>query len=258
MPTKYAKRQLPVQLILYLLVTFVARSCQAPTPIGGTQGLGTSEDLMGSLKQDCEFVFKATEEADGLRRISGTGRAEYIKVDALERDNELKQVTITTMAGNAPFVWSFNYMDTCLRKTLAVIHQDWAYEWLANRREPGATDQGGVRVETNGGELDNRVVMVRLVSFTSDGSSAPENTVESTPASCGVAVVTGVGNERLNVRESPGKTAKVVTKLPEGATITLLCATESQDGIVWNKIEAVVQERTIRGWVSSEYLQIQK
>jgi Bacterial SH3 domain len=213
---------------------------------------------MDSLKQDCEFVFNATEDADGLRHISGTGRAEYIKADALERDNELKQVIITTKPGNTPVIWSLNYMDTCLRKTLAAIHQAWAYEWLASSKEPGATERDGVRVETNGGELDNRVVTVSLVSFNSDGSSASENTVESTPASCGVAVVTGVGNDRLNVRDSPGKTAEVVTKLPEGTTITLLCATESQDGIVWNKIEAVVQERKISGWVSAEYLQIKK
>jgi hypothetical protein len=254
----YAKRQLCVQLILSLLVTLVTSSCQSPTTSVDAQELGTSENLIASLKQDCEFVFNETEDTADLRRISGVGRAEYIKVDTLEKDNELKQVMITTNTGDNPFIWSLNYMDTCLKKTLAAIHQDWAYEWLATRTEPGTTEQGGVRVETNGGELDNRVVTVSLVTFNSDGSSSSENTAESTPASCGVAVVAGVGNDRLNVRDSPGKTAKVVTKLPEGMTITLLCATESQDGITWNKIEAVVQERRMSGWVSAEYLQIEK
>lgn len=67
-----------------------------------------------------------------------------------------------------------------------------------------------------------------------------------------VYVVTNAGE--LNMREQPGLTQPVITTLPEGTQVRKLEGPVMMDNVPWMRVRANVNNQTIEGWVSTNFL----
>lgn len=85
-------------------------------------------------------------------------------------------------------------------------------------------------------------------------SASPVPTVTARLAVNGLARVTGVGPDRLNVRSAPSITADIVDRLPDGTRLRLLEGPRSGDNFAWWRVAREGENVTL-GWVVSDYLQ---
>ncbi len=93
---------------------------------------------------------------------------------------------------------------------------------------------------------------------TSEPTAAPTDTPEPTRAPSGAIVVggkvrvTGTGAARLNVRQAPGTTAAVVTRVGDGHVFTVLEGPQAADGYQWWKVQ---DDQGTVGWVAANWLE---
>ncbi len=86
---------------------------------------------------------------------------------------------------------------------------------------------------------------------TATPTATPETPLPPTEAGI-FATVYDPRYDGVNVRESPGYYAPIVTGLPNGISVIVLPGTETVDGVVWAHI--VVPQRNQEGWILEAYL----